>query len=326
MTGSERRSGDLEANADVRPAGLGALAARAGRRAHAQATTRYAGTVASVGEWMDRNDIGLQLHDYASAELARAIACLGWRGSRLHAGVHQARKSLRRTRATLALGATLLGPGARLIDRELRQVNCGLSKLRDAHALAGVLDYLLGRHADDAQALLLLHRARRAAMRDRAARARKVLAKDPQLRARRALLATLLAALHGLPWHLLDADAADAALLHSRVRADAASARAAGSGDADDWHRWRRRARRLSQQQRALDDRAAKADKHDKRLAVLLGHAQDYALLCEHCGRGSPFTPSDRASLRALAEQDLGRLRTRIAQFTRTPIAPASEA
>jgi hypothetical protein len=266
---------------------------------------------------------GPQLRDYAADELARAIACLAWRGSHVHAGVHQARKSLRRVRATLALGATRLGPGARLVDRELRQVNRGLSKLRDAHALAGVLDYLLGRHADDAQVLLLLHRARRAATRARAIRARKVLAKDPQLRTRRAPLATLLAALRGLPWHLLDADATRAALLRSRVRADAASAEAAGSGDADDWHHWRRRARRLSQQQRALGDRAEEADKYDKRLAVLLGHAQDYTLLCEHCGRGSPFTPSDRARLRALAEQDLTRLRTRIAEFARMSMAPA---
>jgi CHAD domain-containing protein len=266
---------------------------------------------------MDRHDIGLQLHDYASGELARAIACLAWRGSRLHAGVHQARKSLRRTRATLALGAMLLGPGARLIDRELRQVNRGLSKLRDAHALAGVLDHLLARHVDDAQALLLLHRARRAAMRARAARARKSLARDPQLRGRRALLATLLAALHALPWHLLDADAADAALLRSRMRADAASAEASGSGNADDWHHWRRRARRLSQQQRALGNPVA-ADKHDKQLAVLLGQVQDHALLCEHCGRHSPFAPADRTWLRRQAERDLARLRTRIAGLLRT--------
>lgn len=283
---------------------------------------------ASAEDRMDHNDIGPRLHDYATGELTQAIACLAWRGPRVHAGVHQARKSLRRVRATLALGTPLLGPGARLIDRELRSINRGLSKLRDAHALAGALEHLLARHGGDAQAMPLLLRARRAAERNRASRARKELAADPALRDRRALLATLLAALHGLPWDLLDAGAAEAALLRSRANAHAASAAAADDGDADDWHRWRRRARCLSQQQRALGNRGAKAstDKRDKQLAILLGEAQDRALLIECSGRKSPFAPPDRARLRLLAEQDLARLRARIATLADNAKDPAGDA
>ena len=89
--------------------------------------------------------MGDRLHAYAAAEMVHAIACLSWHGGRLHAGVHQARKSLRRLRATLALGMPTLGPGARLIDRELRRTNRRLSKLRDAQALVHTLDVLLER-------------------------------------------------------------------------------------------------------------------------------------------------------------------------------------
>jgi len=283
---------------------------------------------ASAEDRMDRNDVGRRLCDYAVNELANAIACLAWRGPRVHAGVHQARKSLRRVRATLALGAPLLGPGVRLVDRELRKINRGLSKLRDAHALAGALDHLLARHAGDAQATPLLQRALRAAERNRAACARRELAADPGLRDRGALLATLLAALRGLPWDLLDAAAAEAGLLRSRADADAASAVAADDGDADDWHRWRRRARRLSQQRRALGNPGAGAGtaRHDKRLAILLGEAQDHTLLHEHCGRKSPFAPPDRARLRTWAEQDLARLRARIATLAATAKVPAGNA
>jgi CHAD domain-containing protein len=280
----------------------------------------------SVEDRMERNDVGLRLRDYATSELARAIACLAWRGPRVHAGVHQARKSMRRVRATLALASARLGPGARLVDRALREVIRGLSKLRDAHALAGTLEPLLARHAQDAEATALLHRAQRAAARARVACARKVLAIDPGLENRRAMLRTLLAALQGLPWDRIDASDTDAALLHGRARADAARAAVAGSNDADDWHRWRRRVRRLSQQRRALGDASAGMDTHDKRLAELLGQAQDCTLLGAHCGRRSPFAPADRGRLRHWANQDLARLRTRIAEHMARMAAPPDEA
>src|SRR5262245_8828115 len=73
---------------------------------------------------------GAALRDYATAELEYAIAHLGWNGGRVHEGVHLGRKSLRRTRAVLALGESALGPGADLIDREVRRVNVSLSKMR----------------------------------------------------------------------------------------------------------------------------------------------------------------------------------------------------
>ncbi|WP_394541506.1 hypothetical protein [Lysobacter enzymogenes] len=67
---------------------------------------------------------------------------------------------MRRARATLALGANGLGPGAALVDRELRALNRDLSPLRDAHALVETLDRLLrGELAPQARTLLARARA-----------------------------------------------------------------------------------------------------------------------------------------------------------------------
>lgn len=260
--------------------------------------------------------IGVRLRDYAMAELAQAIACLAWRGGRLHGGVHLARKSLRRTRATLALGMPALGPGAELIDRELRRMNRRLSKLRDTQAVVGTLDLLHGK-ACATESALVLRRARRAAAQARAACARSTLAADPQLQDKRALLATLHAALPALRWDAIGEADVHATLRRALVRMDAAGTRAQASGRDEDWHRWRRHARRLSQQHRALGDMAAllptATDLH-KRLTVLLGQAQDFALLREHCGKRSVFARTDRALLRTLTDAGMQRVRVRVAK------------
>lgn len=257
---------------------------------------------------------GEHLRAYASAELARAIDCLGWRGPRFHTGVHQARKSLRRTRATLALGRPALGPGAALIDRELSRVNTKLSKLRDTHALVDTLDRLLHKRADDPSLAPVLRRVRRVAAGARAARARTVLAADPQLRDRRALLAVLQAGLSALPWDALTADGVRDALHRSAVHVDEDGVRAQASGRDLDWHRWRRRVRRLSQQLSALDDSmpVPAEPEYVKRVAELLGEAQDYSLLREHCGRHCGFSSADRTVLRELSEHGTAHLRKRI--------------
>jgi len=84
-------------------------------------------------------DPGTALRDYGLAELATAMDALANRGRHVHHGVHLARKAIRRTRAMLALGKPVLGPGARLIDHQLRDVNRRMSSLRDAHALVETL-------------------------------------------------------------------------------------------------------------------------------------------------------------------------------------------
>jgi CHAD domain-containing protein len=267
------------------------------------------------------------LRDYANAELDHAIACLGWRGGRVHEGVHQGRKSLRRTRAVLALGTPVLGPGAALIDREVRRVNRRLSKMRDAQALVETLDRLIKRTKIPDE-LPVLRRARRTAARARAESARHELAEDPGLTQKRALLTTLRAALPALAWDALTETRVSDALDFGLVRIETAGARARAAGRDQDWHRWRRRVRRLSQQHRALGDQIADlgfARKRCKSLAEQLGEAQDYALLREHCGRRSIFSEPDRHVLAALADEGTRRMRERIGRSLTEPAITPGE-
>ena len=261
---------------------------------------------------------GTALGDYARIELETAITRLGWRGGRLHAGVHQARKALRRARATLALGANRLGPGAVMIDRELRQINGGLSSLRDAQALVETLDrHIAAGH--DAAMTRLLRRVRRVAAGRRVAAARDAQALDPGLAERRAMLHVLCAALAALPWASVPPSHLRDRLADSRARMDREKVRATTSGRDQDWHRWRRRARRLSQQRRALHSTGLEAKvpldhaAFDKPTTERLGIAQDLSLLLEHCGRRSVFSKPDRHALRRYAEPELARLRHHIA-------------
>lgn len=261
---------------------------------------------------------GAVLGDYAGRELEFAIARLAWRGGRLHAGVHQARKALRRTRAALALGGDALGPGAALVDRELRRINDGLSSLRDAQALVETLDRQLAL-GHDATTLRVLRRVRRVAAGARVVAARDAHAADPGLAGRRAMLQVLRAALSALPWGTVAASRLRASVADSQSRMDQAQGRAISTGRDEDWHRWRRRARRLSQQRRALHASGLAAQvpfEHlafDKATTERLGVAQDLSLLLEHCGRRSLFSKPDRRALRRYADPALARLRQRIA-------------
>jgi hypothetical protein len=262
---------------------------------------------------------GPALRDHARAELEAAITALDRHGRHLHAGVHRARKALRRVRATLALGRAGLGPGARLVDRELRRINRELSVLRDAQALVETLDRLRKAHHDDPDSTALLHRARRAATARRTAVTRDSERDDPARARHRALLTALGGALSALPWPVLTSAMVDAAIAVSDTRAARAQARARAGGRDEDWHRWRRRSRRQSQQRRALKVAGlavrgppVAASAFDKTLTKLLGDAQDLNLLLEHCGRRSPFSKSDRAALRRFAMSEQARLRERI--------------
>jgi hypothetical protein len=270
---------------------------------------------------------GMALRAYAAEELDRALAYLAWRGGRLHGGVHQARKSLRRARSVLALGMPALGPGAELLGREFGRLNRRLSKLRDAQALIEVLDRLIGK-TEETDLAPVLRRARRVAAKDRAECARNVLADDPNLARRRAMLTTLRAAFPALAWNALtEADVRDA-WARSRLRVEEAGARALATGDDSDWHRWRRRVRRISQQHLAVGDMLpdlTQTRRYYKSLAASLGEAQDYALLREHCGKRSLFSGPDRRTLRELADRGSQRIRARVAESAVAPPAAATQ-
>jgi hypothetical protein len=268
---------------------------------------------------------GLALHTYAAAELDAAIAGLARHGHRLHTGVHHARKGLRRTRAVLLLGGEALGDGARLLARELARVNRDLSALRDAHALIETLDRRIAKHPD-VETRPLLRRVRHVAAQRRTERLRAELDADPALAARRQALQVLRAGLDALPWAALQPARLHRALTDSAARADRVHARVHASGDEEDWHRWRRRLRRLSQQLRAakaagLAFPAPRA--FDKSLAEQLGVAQDLRLLLDQAKDGLPLEKADRTALRRYAKAALAKQHRRIAAIERAVEPPS---
>lgn len=252
---------------------------------------------------------GDRLQDFATTMLDEAERQLGRPGVRRHSGIHQARKAIRRTRAALALGRPHLGAGATLIDSQLKKLNRGLSDLRDAQALIEALDRLR-RQVDDPQPLALLQRARAAAVARRDARLAQALDRDPGLSSRRQRLAVLREGLRALSWHAVDTPAVDTALERTRARTNRAADAVRTHGRDTDWHRWRRRERRLSQQYTALGRPYSKGTK--KSLNAPLGRAQDHLLVLGHCGRNSPFDAADRPLLHHLARHGLHEARARL--------------
>lgn len=224
---------------------------------------------------------GDRLKAYAIAQLQRATACLGWRGSRAHAGVHQARKSLRRIRACLALGESALGAGAGMIDRELSKVCDSLSVLRDAQARVESLERLIDHHAGS-EMQTCLKAARRLAMQARADAMHEEQSLDPQLLSRRESLKVLAAAIPVLPWEQISNAGLLRAMQFSMKACDMAADTALSSGKEKDWHRLRRRRRRLAQQFTSLENSDIQLPQivaPDKKIGSLLGEAQDLTLL-----------------------------------------------
>jgi CHAD domain-containing protein len=264
--------------------------------------------------------LGESLCAYAGRELRHARQCLSWRQAWLHRGVHQGRKSLRRVRATLALAAAALGRSGQIVDAELQRINRSLSDLRDGHALVEAIERLAALE-HSAEHAASLRRARAAATRRRVElgqHARADGARDDT----DVVLRMLQAGIKALPWRSLhDADVLHA-LADSERRTESAGQRATRADEDDDWHRWRRRARRLSQQQRALERSPLSvrmAGDAFKKLAVLLGEVQDFSLLADHCGARSPFADADRRLLRELADAEVRRLRTRLHETIAPP-------
>jgi CHAD domain-containing protein len=277
---------------------------------------------------MASNGPGPALLHYVQEELDAATDALDAFGGGLHAGVHRARKAMRRTRATLALAGSTLGPGARLVDRAMRKANRSLSMLRDAQALVDALDRLREKQQDHHAIHRTLEQAR-----ERANDRRNALAQDraclDQVLEARAVLTTLRAAMSGLPWHSLTKDVLDSGLAHTTCRIVKCTARVADTGDEKDWHAWRRRLRRLSQQYRARTAAGLPGDlsAFDKSLADKMGHLQDLQVLLDYCGDDSPFDEDDREALKAFAQDQLHKQRRRLlsvatATHSTTPPGP----
>ncbi|MBK6727680.1 MAG: CHAD domain-containing protein [Xanthomonadales bacterium] len=270
---------------------------------------------------------GLPIRAYATDQLLRAFACMGWRGRRVHEGVHQARKSMRRVRACLALaGFDATGEGKR-IDRDLARQCRALSQLRDAQARIETIDRLIETHAPG-DAATLLRRVRRGALQERSQQLQRSVAEDAGFSEQREQLRALAPRLDALPWATLTDAQLQAALQHSLKRCRKAEGRALSDGDAEDWHRWRRRRRRLLQQHTALAACAigvADAIDPQRELAHYLGESQDLSVLFAHFGRGRDLQPRDRKPLVELLRHEMEHKQQQIERWLdeHDPAAPA---
>lgn len=253
---------------------------------------------------MDLPPIGKALQAYAAAQLERAGRQLARPGEERHEGIHQARKSIRRARAVLALGGPVLAtlPATLRLDRDLRSLCRGLSALRDADARR---DGLLQLRRDALLGPIDCKRMIAAVEALRAERLQRALARDPDFTRRRERLAVAVLALDCLPWAELDLPRVEAARATTARRLERARRKALASSDPEDGHRLRRRLRRLRQQETAL---AAVLPGRDwetpglGELAERMGAAQDHALLLARCQRAGLFEARDRAMLKRLLE------------------------
>jgi CHAD domain-containing protein len=251
-----------------------------------------------------QDSIGAALQADAAHELERAARQLARPGEERHDGIHQARKSIRRARAALALGGAAFAASApvRRIDAELRSLCRGLSSLRDADALR---DALLHLQADAVLGPIECERLCAFVATLRARRLAAALARDPDFARRRARLQAALARVAALPWGGVDEAAVRAAHAESLSRLGKALKRTRKSEDPEDWHRLRRRLRRLRQQESALGRCAPALGLQTAgigELAERMGGAQDHALLLAHCQRSGVFPARDRATLRRLVQ------------------------
>ena len=255
--------------------------------------------------------LGPALREFALSELAQAARQLAREGSERHSGIHQARKSLRRARAALALARRDLGEPGRHLDEQIASLCRGLSALRDGQALVEALKRLGPTAAPALEAQLPqaieLAKVRREQLLERA------LARDPGLARRRARIEGFARRLARLRWDEVREKRVARAVERSERRLAKARRRVERQPGHDErWHVLRRRLRRLRQQDHLLMSLApalrtvAGVPLEE---ATMLGEAQDDVLLLRHCGSHSPFPPPLRRELRTDARERLARVR-----------------
>lgn len=269
-------------------------------------------TMASMTSFDEDPAIGSRLMAFASGQLLHAQMLLAQEGEARHSGIHEARKCIRRIRAALALGARVFDGRAERLDDELGRLCRGLSPLRDAQALIEALQRLDDSAPSAVRDILPLAgmsvRKRRDRMLERA------LQRDPQFDARRQRLSAAQARLLRLPWQSVSDDDIAKAVMRSKRRAHKAQRRVERHPDDDEaWHVFRRRLRRLRQQDSllaTLRPDLRPSTRHHEHQAQALGESQDDALLLRHCGGHSPFPADQRKLLREIARERLQRTRS----------------
>ena len=261
-------------------------------------------------EGIDVASLGTRLGQFAHAQLLAAEAHLASEGEARHKGVHEARKCLRRTRAILALGGRALGSSTKRLDSEIGRLCRGLSPLRDAQALVEAIGRL---DVKELEAPALLARAVKSALESRDNSLTTALARDVDFAARRERLQRAAARLATLDWSTITRADVQHAFARSKRRMKKAARQAKRCQLNDEaWHRFRRRLRRLRQQNNVLaeiEPQLAHGVDAWKEQAIALGQSQDDALLLARCGKRSPFSVTLRAQLRVLAKRKLDQTR-----------------
>lgn len=266
---------------------------------------------ASMTAFDENPALGPCLMAYAREQLLQAQTYLALEDEARHSGIHEARKGIRRARATLALGARVFDQHAKRLDDELGRLCRGLSPLRDAQALIEALHRLENSAPPAIRAIL--PRAEMAVRKRRDQMLERALKRDPQFKSRRQRLQAVQARLQRLQWQVLSDEDVSKAVTRSKRRAEKARRRIKRHPDDDDaWHVFRRRLRRLHQQNLLLAELQPDLRQRIKGLqhkARALGESQDDALLLSHCGRRSPFPPNERKLLWGIARKRLKRTR-----------------
>jgi hypothetical protein len=254
---------------------------------------------------------GARLQAFAHEQLRLAELHLSRQGAELHDGVHQARKCLRRTRAALALAAAALDSSVERIDDELGRLCRGLSSLRDTQALVDAIDRFGIGAAGPIRTTV--RGARVAALVHRDLAMARALARDPGFAARRHRLFTIIKRVALLDWKAVRRRDLAKTMQRGERRLEKARRRARQHPDRDaSWHIYRRRLRRLKEQNAILAE--LQPGLHHLALdlgrqAHILGESQDDVLVLKYCHRSSPFNAPQRRVLRQLARARLKSVR-----------------
>lgn len=239
---------------------------------------------------------------YALAEMDRCMEQLARTGEGRHTGIHQARKSLRRTRAVLALADKRLGTKGDKLGVGLGRLCRSLCALRDSHAVLDTLKrWNAGLEAPQRKALRsAVATARRSLKEQRDAMLAAALESDPDFSRLRNKVSACRVRIEALPWERVRDKHVEAGLGRSHRRIARSARRARRRAEVEDFHRWRRRLRRLRQQLTALESSGlapSEAVLPDPSELDSLAWRQDMDVLIRSVARLSSLDPALRRQL-----------------------------
>jgi CHAD domain-containing protein len=208
----------------------------------------------------------------------------------VHAGVHEARKALKRVRAVLNLARPMLdGQRARQERKHFRSIARRLAQARDAHVLAGTIIRLESRfpEASDNAALRSIRREQR----ERADEQGREIA----LKVRSQILAELDRAEKGIRDLRLPRDGftgIEPGLRRTYAEGRRMAKRASRSGNAEHFHDWRKAVqdhwRHMLLLERAWDEEMTARARAVRELSDILGWDHDIEVLVDHLEARAP--------------------------------------